>query len=46
VRAHRRGWEIAEVPVKWRHVEESRVGGIGDALRMLYDLVRLRFRRL
>jgi dolichyl-phosphate beta-glucosyltransferase len=46
VRAHRRGWEIAEVPVRWRHVEESRVGGIGDALRMLYDLVMLRFRRL
>jgi dolichyl-phosphate beta-glucosyltransferase len=46
VRAHRRGWEIAEVPVRWRHVEESRVGGIGDALRMLYDLVRLRFREL
>lgn len=46
VRAHRRGWEIAEVPVRWRHVEESRVGGIGDAMRMLYDLVRLRFRRL
>jgi dolichyl-phosphate beta-glucosyltransferase len=45
VRAHRRGWKIAEVPVRWRHVEESRVGGIGDALRMLYDLVRLRFRR-
>jgi dolichyl-phosphate beta-glucosyltransferase len=46
VRARRRGWEIAEVPVQWRHVEESRVGGIGDALRMLYDLVMLRFRKL
>ena len=46
VRAHRRGWEIAEVPVRWRHVEESRVGGIGDALRMLLDLLRLRFKRL
>jgi dolichyl-phosphate beta-glucosyltransferase len=46
VRAHRRGFEIAEVPVRWRHVEESRVGGIGDALRMLYDLVLLRFRKL
>jgi dolichyl-phosphate beta-glucosyltransferase len=46
VRAHRRGWKIAEVPVRWRHVEESRVGGVADALRMLYDLVRLRFRRL
>jgi len=46
VRAHRRGWEIAEVPVRWRHVEESRVGGIGDASRMLIDLLRLRFRRL
>jgi dolichyl-phosphate beta-glucosyltransferase len=46
VRAHRRGWTIAEVPVRWRHVEESRVGGIGDASRMLVDLLRLRFRRL
>jgi dolichyl-phosphate beta-glucosyltransferase len=46
VRARRHGWQIAEVPVRWRHVEESRVGGIGDALRMLLDLVRLRFRKL
>lgn len=46
VRARRRGWTIAEVPVRWRHVEESRVGGIGDASRMLIDLLRLRFRRL
>lgn len=46
VRARRRGWTIAEVPVRWRHVEESRVGGFGDASRMLLDLARLRFRRL
>jgi dolichyl-phosphate beta-glucosyltransferase len=45
VRARRNGWSIAEVPVRWRHVEESRVGGIRDASRMLYDLLRLRFRR-
>ena len=41
-----RGLEIAEVPVRWRHVEESRVGGLGDASRMLLDLLRLRFGRL
>lgn len=46
VRARRRGWTIAEVPVRWRHVEESRVGGLGDASRMLLDLLLLRFRRL
>jgi dolichyl-phosphate beta-glucosyltransferase len=46
VRARRRGWTIAEVPVRWRHIEESRVGGIRDASRMLLDLLRLRFARL
>ena len=46
LRARRGGSEIAEVPVRWRHVEESRVGGFGDASRMLLDLLRLRFGRL
>ena len=46
LRVRRNGWTIAEVPVQWRHVEESRVGGIGDAARMLYDLLRLRFLRV
>jgi glycosyltransferase involved in cell wall biosynthesis len=46
LRVRRHGWTIAEVPVRWRHVEESRVGGIGDATRMLYDLLRLRFLRV
>ena len=45
VRARRKGWSIAEVPVRWRHVEESRVSGGRDAARMLLDLVALRFRR-
>jgi dolichyl-phosphate beta-glucosyltransferase len=46
VRARRRGMAIVEVPVRWRHVEESRVDSIGASARMLYDLLRLRFRRL
>jgi glycosyltransferase involved in cell wall biosynthesis len=46
LRVRRHGWSIAEVPVRWRHVEESRVGGIADASRMLFDLLTLRFRRL
>lgn len=42
VRARRHGWTIAEVPVRWRHVEASRVTAGRDAPRMLFDLLRLR----
>lgn len=45
VRARRMGWTIAEVPVRWRHAEASRVSARGDAPRMLFDLLRLRFAR-
>ena len=46
VRARRRGWEIAEVPVEWRHVEDSRVSALRDSLGVLIDLFRLRLGRL
>jgi glycosyltransferase involved in cell wall biosynthesis len=47
LRARRKGWAIAEVPVNgWRHVEASRVHAIRDSGRMLIDLARLRLRRL
>ena len=46
VRARRHGWSIAEVPVRWRHAEASRVSGGRDAARMLLDLLRLRFARI
>jgi dolichyl-phosphate beta-glucosyltransferase len=46
VRARRLGWTIAEVPVRWRHAEASRVSAHRDAPRMLLDLLRLRFGRL
>jgi dolichyl-phosphate beta-glucosyltransferase len=45
VRARRQGREIAEIPVRWRRVEASRVSARSDAARMLYDLLRLRFAR-
>jgi dolichyl-phosphate beta-glucosyltransferase len=45
LRARRRGWEIAEVPVRWHHVDASRVSPGRDAARMLVDLVRLRLDR-
>jgi dolichyl-phosphate beta-glucosyltransferase len=45
VRARRRGWSIAEVPVRWCHVEASRVSAGRDAPRMLLDLLLLRFGR-
>jgi len=44
LRARGLGWRIAEVPVRWRHVEASRVNSVRDASRMLYDLVLLRLR--
>jgi dolichyl-phosphate beta-glucosyltransferase len=46
VRAKAHGWKIAEVPVRWRHVEASRVNSVRDSSRMLWDLLRLRFRRV
>ena len=46
VRAQAHGWRIAEVPVRWHHVEASRVNSVRDSSRMLWDLVRLRLRRL
>jgi len=43
--ARRQGWEIAEVPVRWSHVEASRVRSIRDSSHMLLDLARLRLKR-
>jgi dolichyl-phosphate beta-glucosyltransferase len=45
LRAQALGWQIAEVPVRWRHVEASRVNSVRDSSRMLWDLVMLRLRR-
>ncbi len=40
----RGSYRIAEVPVVWRHVEESKVSPGTDAMRMFADVVRLRLR--
>jgi dolichyl-phosphate beta-glucosyltransferase len=37
-------YRVAEVPVVWRHIEESKVSPGVDAARMFADLVRLRLR--
>jgi dolichyl-phosphate beta-glucosyltransferase len=37
----RHGLRVAEVPVVWRNSPDSRVGLIGDPLRMLVDLGRI-----
>jgi dolichyl-phosphate beta-glucosyltransferase len=36
-------YKVAEVPVVWRHVEQSKVSPGRDAARMLWDVVRLRW---
>ncbi|MCH7952107.1 glycosyltransferase family 2 protein [Patescibacteria group bacterium] len=40
--AQKRGFQIAEVPVYWKHVETSRVHPIRDSIRMFADLLRIR----
>ena len=40
----RRGCEIAEVPVRWRHVGGSKVDLVGGAAKMLVAVLRLRLR--
>ena len=42
LRARRRGWTVAEVPVRWSHMEDSRVNPLRDSARTLFDLFRLR----
>jgi dolichyl-phosphate beta-glucosyltransferase len=41
--AKRKGYRIAEVPVLWHHVKTQRVSPIKDSVRMLLQLLRLRF---
>ncbi|MEW6336490.1 MAG: dolichyl-phosphate beta-glucosyltransferase [Acidobacteriota bacterium] len=41
-RAEREGVRVVEVPVRWRHVEESRVRPVRHGLRMVADAWRLR----
>lgn len=42
LRARRHGWTVAEVPVRWSHMEDSRVSPLRDSARTLVDLLRLR----
>jgi dolichyl-phosphate beta-glucosyltransferase len=36
------GYSIAEIPIRWRHQEGSKVRIVRDGMRMLSDLVKLR----
>ena len=36
-------YKVAEVPVVWRHVEQSKVSPGRDAARMLWDVIKLRW---
>ena len=44
--ARKRGLRLMEVPVKWNHVEESKVSYFSDSLNMFVDLARIRFNDL
>jgi dolichyl-phosphate beta-glucosyltransferase len=38
------GYSIAEVPIRWRHQEGSKVVLLRDGPRMIMDLIRLRLK--
>lgn len=42
-RARRGGFAIAEVPIRWEHVEASRVAPLRDGVRMAVDALRIRW---
>jgi hypothetical protein len=37
------GYRVAEVPVNWTHIGGSKVSVARDSLRMVYDVVRVRY---
>lgn len=41
-RAQQHGFSIREIPVQWRHVEESRVRTVSDSFRMARDALGVR----
>jgi len=43
--AVRLGFKIKEVPVRWMDFPQSRVNPLKDSIRMLWDLIKLKFRR-
>ena len=44
--ARRKGFKIAEVPVRWINSPASRVSPLTDSARMFVDVVRLKFRKM
>lgn len=41
--AKKRGYRVAEVPIKWLNDPKSKVRPVRDSLQMLVDLIRIRF---
>jgi len=41
--AFKLGFEIKEVPVKWHHVDGSKVDAIKDSINMFMDILKIRF---
>lgn len=43
--ARKLGYSVAEVPVKWSHMEGSKLHPFKGAMRVILDVVRMRFRQ-
>jgi dolichyl-phosphate beta-glucosyltransferase len=44
--SRKRGYDIVEIPVQWRHVPGSKVAPLSDSVRMFADVIRVRLNDL
>jgi dolichyl-phosphate beta-glucosyltransferase len=40
--AQKQGWRLLETPVRWNHVEGSKINPIGASIEMLFDVISIR----
>jgi dolichyl-phosphate beta-glucosyltransferase len=40
--AQKQGWRLLETPVRWNHVEGSKLNPIGASIEMLFDVISIR----
>ncbi len=41
--AQKQGWRLLEIPVRWSHVEGSKVNAVGTPIRVLFEVMTIRW---
>jgi dolichyl-phosphate beta-glucosyltransferase len=44
--AHKQGWRLLETPVRWNHVEGSKLNPIGASIEVFFEVLTIRFNDL